>query len=62
MITIMKTYNSPMLNVVSINKRDIIATSTDAPLSNTTQDNGAALGAGLRGLFDPYDNSWDTGF
>ena len=40
----MKKYENPMLQVVSINKKDIIATSTDAPLGGS-QDNTAALGA-----------------
>ena len=52
----MKKYENPMLQVVSISKKDIIATSTDAPLTGT-QANENAL-APDRNIFD----SWYEGF
>lgn len=51
-----KTYNTPMLQIISINKTDIIATSTDAPISGT-QANESALSPCLRGF-----DSWDAGY
>lgn len=50
----MKTYVNPMLQVVGINKKDIIATS--APGFSTNNYNGETiLAPGERGIFDPYD-------
>ena len=43
----MKTYNSPMLQVVSINKKDIIATS-DPALTTTVYTTGSVLAPGQR--------------
>ena len=40
----MKKYENPMLQVVSINKNDVIVTSVTATLGGT-QDNTSALGA-----------------
>ena len=49
----MKTYVNPMLQVVSISKKDIIATS-DFGVNNTLYE-GVVKSPGQRGLFDPYD-------
>ncbi len=55
MITIMKTYNSPMLKVISIKRGDIVSTSGPYE-SNGEYGAGVNLAApGQRGLFDPYD-------
>ena len=52
-----KKYNSPMLQVVSIRKKDIIATSDlSIGLSSGSQNNDAALGVGRR-----WDD-WNEGF
>ena len=50
-----KTYNSPMLQVVSINKSDIIVTS---PLSygGSTDATSGNLGA------DRFRDDWDAGY
>ena len=54
----MKTYNSPMLQVVSINKNDVIATS-ETMSYGLNNYNGTAdiLAPGQRGL-----NDWDAGY
>ena len=56
MITIMKTYNSPMLQVVSIKRSDIIATSdqTMTIYRNGTLS-GGQLAPGQRDLDDYYE-------
>ena len=52
----MKTYNSPMLQVVSIKKSDVIETSTMRMLGN--YDSNVTIAApGQRGLDD-----WDAGY
>ena len=56
MIMIMKKYNSPMLNVVSIKESDIIATS-DLGKGAKWQSGDAILAPGQRGLDD-----WDAGY
>ena len=59
MIMIMKTYNSPMLNVVSIKRSDIIATSGEETM-NYRGDFGSGItiaAPGMRGLDD-----WDAGY
>ena len=50
-----KKYNTPMLQIVSINKKDIIATSN--PALNGTYTGGEVL-APDRNMFD----SWNEGF
>ena len=50
----MKTYNSPMLQVVSINKNDIIVTSPTLGIS-TENYNGAVYAPGQRNLDDYYE-------
>ena len=52
-----KTYENPMLQIVSINKHDIIVTSTTAPVSEEQQANEDALAPGMRSLFD---GGWDV--
>lgn len=54
MITIMKTYNRPMLQVVSIKKNDIV---TASPFSydNAWDGKGTLLAPGQRGLDDYYE-------
>ena len=55
MIAIMKTYNSPMLQVVSIKRSDIV-TASDQYGSNGTYGVGVNLAApGMRGLDDYYE-------
>ena len=55
MIIIMtKKYENPMLQVVSINKNDIIATSD---FGSGTKNGNQACAPGQRGMFDP-DDSW----
>lgn len=49
----MKTYNSPMLQVVGINKSDIIVTSPGYGYETTATYGN--LAPGQRGVFDPYD-------
>ncbi len=51
----MKTYNSPMLQVVSINKNDVIATSMK--VANEYNSTWATLAPGERAL-----DSWDAGY
>ena len=52
----MKTYNSPMLQVVSIKKNNIIATSTVSIYSTEyDKDKGSILAPGQRGLDDYYE-------
>ena len=55
----MKKYENPMLQVVSINKKDIIATSEVSVYIGET--NTADRSAGRRGIFDPYD-PYDAGY
>ncbi len=58
MIMIMKTYNSPMLNVVSIKRSDIIATSGEETMGmRGAYDSGTITIAapGQRGLDDWYE-------
>lgn len=51
-----KKYNSPMLNVVSINKRDIIATSdTLVGFGTGTKSGGNACAPGMREFDDYYE-------
>ena len=50
-----KKYYSPVLQVVSINKKDIIATSD--PALGGVFNGETILAPGQRGLFDP-DDSW----
>lgn len=52
-----KTYNSPMLQVVSIKKSDVIATST-LGYGGTTDETSGNL-APDRNIFG---NSWDAGY
>ena len=54
----MKTYNSPMLQVVGISKKDIIATSLVRGTSSVSS--GDCDAPGLR-MFE-LDNSWDSGY
>ena len=58
MIRIMKTYNSPMLQVVSISKKDIIVTSLE--VYNTAGNGLRGDAPGMR-IFD-LDDSWDAGY
>lgn len=51
----MKTYNSPMLQIVSINKKDIIATSLD--VNNTAGNNLWGAAPGVRDI-----DSWYEGY
>ncbi len=54
----MKTYNSPMLQVVSINKNDVIATSETMSYGLHNYDGSSTiLAPGQRGL-----NDWDAGY
>ena len=46
-----------MLQVVSISKTDIIATSEDMANRGTVDDPTKILAPGMRGIFDP-DDSW----
>ena len=55
-----KMFAQPEMMVVNVRNIDIVTASPDAPLGGS-QNNDVALGAGLRGLFDP-DDSWDTGY
>ena len=50
----MKTYNSPMLLVVSINEHDIIATS-NLGKGTTLQSTDPVLAPGQRGIDDWYE-------
>ena len=57
MITIMKTYNSPMLHVVSIKKNDII-TDSNVPMDYSNESvitSPDAVGAPGRRMFDWYE-------
>ena len=54
----MKTYNTPMLQVVSINKNDIIATS-NLGKGNRNWNTGDPVLAPDRTIFDP-DDAWST--
>ena len=49
----MKKFENPMLQVVSISKKDIITTSTNAPVEETEQANEKAL-APDRFIWDIY--------
>ena len=49
----MKTYNSPMLQVVGISKNDVIATSFG--YKNAWNGSTPILAPGERGIYDPYD-------
>ena len=51
----MKTYNSPMLQVVSINKKDIIATSTMGMLGDYNSSTVTIGAPGQRGLDEWYE-------
>ena len=52
-----KNYNSPMLQVVSINSKDIIATSdVNATLGANVTEVGGILGA------DRFRDDWDAGY
>ena len=58
----MKTYNSPMLQVVGINKNDIVTASDPNVALSNTQYTGSSDGSGFsapgqRGVFD-----WDAGY
>ena len=54
----MKTYNSPMLQIVGIKKSDIIATSTDTVgMGSGTKATNLADAPGMRGFDD-----WDAGY
>ena len=56
---IMKTYNSPMLNVVSIKRSDIIATSGEKfGITNTAFDTGSGTILGA----DRFRDDWDAGY
>ena len=50
----MKKYENPMLQIVSISKNDVIATSINAPLSGT-QANEDALAPGMRSFESYYE-------
>lgn len=53
----MKTYNSPMLQVVSIKKNNIITTSTVTIYDTEyNKNNGSILGA------DRFRDDWDAGY
>ena len=52
----MKKYENPMLQIVSINKNDIIATSSTLGISSENYS-GAVYAPGQRGLDD-----WDAGY
>lgn len=52
----MKTYNSPMLQVVSIKKNDIVTSSEGAlNVHLTTDHSGTIYAPGQRGLDDWYE-------
>ena len=53
----MKTYNSPMLQVVSIKNSDVIATSTMSMLGDYNSSTVTIAAPGQRGLDD-----WDAGY
>ena len=53
----MKSYVNPMLQIVSINKKDIIATSDRSYKYVFDGDNSKILAPGQRGLDD-----WDAGY
>lgn len=53
MIKIMKKYENPMLQVVSISKKDVIATSVDSH----DKEGYGEFAPGQRGVFD-----WDAGY
>ena len=55
MINEMKKYDNPMLQVVGIDKRDIIVTSLN--VNNEAQNNLEGAAPGMRGL-----NDWDAGY
>ena len=51
----MKTYNSPMLQVVGINTKDIIATSRFTPNSSQTiTDPNSILAPGQRSVYEDW--------
>ena len=50
---IMKKYENPMLNVVSISKNDVIATSME--VNNVYNSTWTTLAPGQRGLDDWYE-------
>ena len=55
-----KIFAQPEMMVVNFRDIDIVTASPEVPLDPNTQNNSAALGAGLRGIFDPYDSSsWE---
>ena len=60
----MKKYENPMLQVVSIRKQDIIATSDQMGKNGNYGDgSGISLGApGLRTVFDPDDTWANAGY
>ena len=51
-----KKYNSPMLQIVSIKRNDIITGSQDAPLSSGSQNNDLGLAP------DRFRDDWDAGY
>ena len=53
-----KYFENPMLQVVSINKKDIIATSELGKRGET----GTILAPELRGVFDPSDDWANAGY
>lgn len=53
----MKTYNSPMLNVVSIKRNDIVTASDDINANIKSGTTGSYFAPGQRGLDD-----WDAGY
>ena len=52
----MKKFENPMLQIVGINKSDIITTSTTLNVNSTATSTWGDA-PGMRGLFDP-DDSW----
>lgn len=56
MIEKMKKFENPMLQIVGINKSDIITTSTTLNVNSTATSTWGDA-PGMRGLFDP-DDSW----
>ena len=54
-----KKYNSPMLQVVSIKKNDVIVTS---PTLGADYNGETILAPGVRGIFDPSEEWANAGY
>ncbi len=50
-----KTYFAPEMEIVNIKNQQLLAGSQNAPLDDTTQDNGAALAPEVQEVLELFD-------